>query len=406
MFDFSQVPIEPNEKKILLVIMDGLGGLPYREKTELEAAFIPNLDRLAKSSALGMLVPIAHGVTPGSGAAHLAIFGYDPMKYRVGRGVIEALGVGLVPEPGEVCVRGNFATINKDGVITDRRAKDGEKRMATEECEELCIKLQNAISEIEDVKVKVKHGKNHRFVVVFSGSNLNDRITNSDPGKEGEKPLAVKALLVPEAERTARIVNRFIQLSAQELSGRERANYVLLRGFSLLPKLPLFPERYKLRSAGVASYPMYKGLARLLGMEVLECGESWDEEVAVVEKNKERFDFFFLHFKEFDQAGEDGNFERKVELLEEFDEQVVPRLVRMGFDVLCITGDHSTPALLHSHTWHPVPLLINAPTARSTEKLEDFGESACQRGSLGFILGVELMPLLLAHAQKLGKFGA
>lgn len=385
--------------------MDGLGGLPQRGKTELETAWLPNLDRLTRTSSLGLLIPIARGVTPGSGAGHLAILGYDPVKYRVGRGVMEALGIGLTPKPGELCARVNFATVDKEGVTTDRRAKVGDKRMETAECAELCARLQGAITEIEDVRVEIRPGKNHRFVVVFSGPGLRDGLTDSDPGKEGKKPLEVKPL-VPEAEKAARIVNQFIQLCTKELSPRERANYVLLRGISLPPELPPFPERYKLHSACVAGYPMYKGLARLLGMEVLECGGDWDDEVAAVEKNKERFDFFLLHFKEFDQAGEDGDFEGKVELLEEFDERVVPKIVKMGFDVLCITGDHSTPAVLRGHSWHPVPLLIHSPYARPYEKGEEFSERACLRGSLGTFFGQELLPLLLASAQKLGKFGA
>lgn len=405
MFDFSIIPLEPNKKKILLIIMDGLGGLPIRGKTELETAWLPNLNQLARTSSLGLLIPIARGVTPGSGAAHLAILGYDPVKYRIGRGVMEALGIGLTPESSELSARANFATVDKEGTIIDRRAKIGDKRMETAECAELCARLQNAISEIEDVKVQIKPVMHHRFVVVFSGSNLKEEITDSDPGKEGKKPLEVKPLVL-EAEKTSRIVKRFIQLCAKELSQRKRANYVLLRGFSLPPKLPPFPERYKLRSACVAGYPMYKGLAKLLGMNVLECAPNWEDEVSVVEKNKDSYDFFLLHFKEFDQAGEDGNFELKVELLEQFDERILPKVIKMGFDVLCITGDHSTPAVLRSHSWHPVPLLLHSPYTRPKEKALEFSERACQEGSLGVIFGQELMPLLLANALRFGKFGA
>ncbi|MEO0069277.1 MAG: phosphoglycerate mutase, partial [candidate division WOR-3 bacterium] len=308
-------------------------------------------------------------------------------------------------QSGELCARANFATVDKEGTIIDRRAKIGDKRMDTAECAELCTRLQNAIPEIEEVKVQIKPGMNHRFVVVFSGANLKEEITDSDPGKEGKKPLEVKPL-VPEAEKTAQIVNRFIQLCAKELSQRKRANYVLLRGFSLPPKLPPFSERYKLRSACIAGYPMYKGLARLLGMNVLECAPNWEDEVSEVEKNKEKYDFFLLHFKEFDQAGEDGNFELKVELLEHFDEKIIPKVIKMGFDVICITGDHSTPAVLRAHSWHPVPLLIHSPYVRPNERAEEFSERACQEGSLGVIFGQELMPLLLANALRLGKFGA
>ncbi len=405
MFDYTRLTIEPNSQKILLVILDGLGGLPKKDKTELEAAWMPNMDKLVKSSSLGMLVPIGHGVIPGSGAAHLAILGYDPVKYEVGRGVLEALGSGIVPGREDLCARANFATVDKDGLIVDRRAKVGEKRMKAEECAELCARLQERIGEIEDVKVMVKPGREHRFVVVFSGHGLKQGLSDSDPGKEGRKPLAVKALVF-EAEKAARVVNEFVERCGQELKNRSRANYVLLRGISLRPELPAFSERYRLSSACVAAYPMYQGLARLLGMEVLECEQNWEAEVAAVERERDLFDFFLLHFKEFDQAGEDGNFDRKVELLEQFDERIVPRIMAMKFDVLCITGDHSTPAVMRSHSWHPVPLLLHSRYCRRHGFDDDFGERACRRGSLGFVFGLELMPLLLAHAQKLGKFGA
>ncbi|MEO0050454.1 MAG: 2,3-bisphosphoglycerate-independent phosphoglycerate mutase [candidate division WOR-3 bacterium] len=405
MFDYERLTVEPNRQKILLVILDGLGGLPKKDKTELETAWVPNLTQLARSSGLGMLVPIAPGVTPGSGAAHLAIFGYDPLRYQVGRGILEALGIGVVPRPGDLCARGNFATVDKEGVVVDRRAKVGERRMKTEECVELCARLQERIGQIDDVKVLVRAGREHRFVVIFSGEGLKEGLSDSDPGREGKKPLPVKPL-VPEAERAARVVNEFIERCAEELKKRSRANWVLLRGVSLLPELPPFPERYGLRAACVAAYPMYKGLARLLGMEVLENDGTWEGEIGAVESKKDKFDFFFVHFKEFDQAGEDGDFDRKVELLEQFDERIVPRITALNFDVLCITGDHSTPAVMRSHSWHPVPLLIHSRYCRPQGFDEDFGERACRRGTLGFVSGMELMPLLLAHALRLKKFGA
>lgn len=405
MFDYGKVPIEPNNKKILLVLLDGLGGLPKQDKTELEAAWVPNLDRLAVTASLGLLVPIARGVTPGSGAAHLAIFGYNPQQYQVGRGVLEALGSGLTPNPTDLCCRANFATIDKNGVITDRRAKKAGERMSDAEGAELCALLQDAIPKIDDVRVTIKAGKGHRFVVVFSGPDLKDGLSDSDPGKDGKSPLAIKPL-VPDAAKAALIANRFIEMCGAVLKSREQANWVLLRGLSLPPNLPPFPERYKLRAAAVAAYPMYKGLARLLGMEVLECGGTWEEEVAAVAEHRDEFDFFYLHFKEFDQAGEDGDFEKKVELLERFDEQIVPRIVELNFDVLCITGDHSTPAILGAHSWHAVPIMLYSRYCRIHSLVEEFGERACMRGSLGVVFGRELMPLLLAHAQRYGKFGA
>jgi len=405
MFDYTLVPLEPNAQKIVLVILDGLGGLPLKDKTELETAWVPNLDKLAVSSALGKMVPIARGVTPGSGAAHLAIFGYDPVRYPVGRGVLEALGSGLMPGKGDLCARANFATVDERGIIIDRRAKEQGERMRTEECVTLCAKLQEKIRAIEDVKVTIKPGKEHRFVVMFSGEGLADGLADSDPGKEGRSVQPVRAQR-PEAEKSARIVNRFVTLCAQEFQGRARANYVLLRGLTLPPELPDFQKRYQLRAAAIAAYPMYRGLARLVGMEVLDCGETWDSELTALENNYANYDFFYIHFKEFDQAGEDGNFDKKVELLERFDEQAVPRLLRLNPDVLCITGDHSTPAVLKGHSWHTVPFLLHSRWVRVHSYAEEFGERACIRGSLGLIFGQEVMPLLLANALKLGKFGA
>ncbi|MEO0021135.1 MAG: 2,3-bisphosphoglycerate-independent phosphoglycerate mutase [candidate division WOR-3 bacterium] len=405
MFDYRLVPIEPNDKKIVLVILDGLGGLPLKDKTELETAWVPNLDQLAVKSALGKMVPIARGVTPGSGAAHLAIFGYDPVQYPVGRGVLEALGCGLNPGAEDLCARANFATVDENGVITDRRAKENGERMRDQECAELCELLQEEIAEIDGVKVTIVPGKGHRFVVMFSGPGLADGLSDSDPGKEGKAPLPVQALK-PEAARSAQVANRFIELAAGVLKGRKRANYVLLRGLALPPRLPNFQERYQLRAAAIAAYPMYRGLARLVGMRVLPCGETWESEIETLEKNYAHYDFFYIHFKEFDQAGEDGDFERKVELLEQFDERIVPRLVKLNPDVLCITGDHSTPAVLKGHSWHTVPLLIHSPWVRVHSYAEEFGERACIRGSIGLIFGVEIMPLLMANAQRFGKFGA
>ncbi|MGQ9708341.1 MAG: 2,3-bisphosphoglycerate-independent phosphoglycerate mutase [bacterium] len=405
MFDYNQLKIEPNKQKILLVILDGLGGLPKNGKTELETAFMPNLQRIVKGSSLGMMVPIARGITPGSAAAHLAVLGYDPLQYQVGRGVLEVLGSGLNPAAGDLCARANFATVDNDGLIVDRRAKLGRKRMETEECEELCTMLQRAITKIDDIRVTIRPGRGHRFAVVFSGPGLKDGLSDSDPGKEGKSPLPVKPL-ISGAEKAAGIVNRFIELCAAQLSTRTRANWVLLRGMSLPPELPPFPERFQLRAACVASYPMYKGLGRLLGMEVLDCDERWEGEVAAVERELERFEFFLLHFKEFDQAGEDGDFDRKVKLFEQFDERIVPMILALKFDVLCITGDHSTPAVMCSHSWHPVPVLIRSGNLRSHGFEDGFSERVCQRGGLGYIYGLELMPLLLAHSLKLGKFGA
>lgn len=389
------------DSKILLVVLDGLGGVPLRDKTELEAAWNPNLNALAARSGLGLLTPIEPGITPGSGPAHLALFGYDPIEYQVGRGVLEALGVGLELGPGDICCRANFATVAANGVIEDRRAG----RIATDESAKLCERLQAAIPRIGDVEVIVRPGREHRFVVVFRGDDLVDGLSESDPLHEGVPALPVRPLST-DAEKSARVANEFVSRAAQVLNGEGRANFVLLRGLARLPNMPTMAERFRLNPACSAVYPMYRGLARLVGMRVLDAGQTWDSTVAAVREHRDEHDFFFMHFKEFDKAGEDGNFELKQELIERFDEEIVPQLLDLKFDVLCITGDHSTPAVMRGHSWHPVPLLLSSRYCRSQLRVEEFGERACARGVLGHVSSKTLMNLLLAHAGKLVKFGA
>jgi len=391
-----------NDNKILLVVLDGLGGLPVNGRTELETASKPNLDRLAAKSGLGMHTPVDIGVTPGSGPAHLGLFGYDPVLYEVGRGVVEALGVGLHPAPTDLCARANFATIGPDGRLSDRRAG----RIPTEKCAELCSSIQQAIPSVEDVAVVVKPGREHRFVVVLRGAGLESGLTDSDPQHEGLAPSPVKPLRA-EAAKSARIANSFVSLCQKLLASEPAANYVLLRGLDRPPHIPSMQERFKLRPACVAVYPMYKGLARFVGMDVIEAGETWESEVAALRENMPKYDFLFVHFKDTDKAGEDGDFDRKVELIERFDEEVVPQLLRLKPDVFCLTGDHSTPATLKGHSWHSVPFLLNSPYVRRHAALEEFGERACSRGTFGCRLPArQLMNLLLAHSLKLQKFGA
>ncbi len=390
-----------NDKKILLVVLDGLGGVPRERKTELESAWIPNLDRLAASSSLGLSRPVGVGITPGSGPAHLALFGYDPVANQVGRGVLEALGVGLELGPGDLCARANFATVGPDGRIVDRRAG----RIPTELCAGFCERLQQEIPRLEDAEVIVRPGKEHRFVVVFRGDGLEDGLGDSDPLHDGEIPLEVQALK-PVAAKSARIANAFLKRSSEVLAAEKRANHVLLRGLATPPGLATLEERFGLASACVAAYPMYRGLARLVGMDVLDAGDTWESETAAVRDHFGQYDFFYLHLKETDRAGEDGDFEAKMELIERFDEDILPQLIEMGFDVLCITGDHSTPAVLRGHSWHSVPLLIHSTYVRPQVRVEEFGERACARGNLGHVRAMDVMAMLLAHALKLRKFGA
>jgi len=391
-----------NDKKILLVVLDGLGGLPRKGKTELESASVPHLNKLATKAGLGLLRPVDVGITPGSGPAHLALFGYDPLEHDVGRGVLEALGIGLHPSPSDLCARANFATLAKDGTLADRRAG----RISTELCTKLSEKLQAAIPTIEDTKVTVRPGIGHRFVVVFEGAGLAGGLTDSDPQQDGLKPLAVTSPNESGA-KSARVANRFIELAAATLKDEDKANFVLLRGLALPPSIPSMRDRFKLTPACVAAYPMYRGLAKLAGMDVLETGSTWESEVKTLRKHwGGGYDFFFLHLKETDKAGEDGNFDAKQELIEQFDDAVLPQLSLLKPDVLCVTGDHSTPAFKAAHSWHEVPVLLASPYVRPSDVREEFGERACGRGTIGRIDSVKLMNLLLANSLKLKKFGA
>ncbi len=387
-----------NEKKIVLLVIDGLGGLPVEGRTELEIAQHPHLDYLAKIGSCGLTDPVFPGITPGSGPAHLALFGYDPVKYQLGRGILEALGVGMEVGPDDLVARGNFATW-RDGLIVDRRAG----RIPTEVNQALCQELQAKITKIDGTEISLVPGKEHRFVVRFRGQSLDDHLSDADPQKEGHPPAPARPLL-PEAEKTATIVNAFINQATAILSQQPVANTVLLRGFSKFPAIPSMSELYRLRPLAIANYPMYKGLARLLGMEVESVGPSASELAVSLAKNFAGYDFFYLHFKKTDAAGEDGNLKAKVEAIEEVD-AIIPQILELQPDVLAITSDHSTPAFLKSHSWHPNPLLIVAATMPG-DSLSRFTERQCSLGSLGRLPSLAVMPLLLACAGKLKKYGA
>lgn len=384
--------------KIILLVMDGLGGLPVDGKTELEAAHTPHLDQLAALSACGVTDPVFMGITPGSGPAHLSLFGYNPAKYILGRGILEALGTGVDVGENDLVARGNFATL-KDGLIIDRRAG----RIPTSENEELCQKLNVSLKERERIKVTLYPGKEHRFVIKFNGENLSDSLSDADPQKEG-KPSTPVQPLSHEAKETAKIVNSFINEATELLRGSLKANTVLLRGFSRHPTLPTMAELFKLSPAAIANYPMYKGLARLVGMDVLDTGQELPDLIDTLEKHYQDFDFFYVHVKKADSAGEDGNFKAKKEAIEETD-GYIPRLLALHSDVLVVTSDHSTPSLLKSHSWHPNPFLLFAKTALS-DKVTQFTEKECSQGFLGRFRAIYAMPLMLAHAGKLKKFGA
>ncbi len=396
--------------KILLVVLDGVGGLPREPggPTELAAAKTPNLDRLAERSALGLFTPVAPGIAPGSGPGHLSIFGYDPFKYQVGRGVLSALGLGIPLGPGDVAVRGNFATLNPDGTLKDRRAG----RPPTEENRRVIEKLKAKIQEIDGVRVELYTESEHRFVLVLRGEGLGARVTDTDPQSTGVPPRPAEPEDPGDAKsaRTARILNRFVELAREALRDEPVIHGVLLRGVSQKPDFPKLPEVAEVRAAAIASYPMYRGVAELVGMEALglrEDEEDPDRPRAKLEALKTAwgdYDLFYLHFKKTDSKGEDGDFEGKVERIELFD-ALLPELLALKPDVLLITGDHSTPAVLKAHSWHPVPVLLHAPYLRS-DAARRFTEDEAAKGSLGALVGPVLLPLMLAHAGKLQKFGA
>ena len=387
-----------NDAKILLVVMDGLGGLPINGKTELEAAKTPNLDSLASKSVCGLTHPVSPGITPGSGPAHFSLFGYDPLEYEIGRGVLEALGLGIQLNKSDVVARGNFAT-RKGDVVIDRRAG----RLPTQENKRICGMIQNHIREIDGVKISLSPGKEHRFALVLRGNGLDPALSENDPQKDNQKIRQIISLN-SEAWRTAFVVNKFLDKANKLLKNEHPANALLLRGFSSLPDIPSLKNLYKLKAAAIATYPMYKGLAKLVGMKVLECGETLEDELKCLKEKFSSYDFFYFHIKKTDSYGEDGNFKQKVKYIEEID-GYLPQLLDLKPDVLAITGDHSTPSLLKSHSWHPNPLLLYSERCR-TDDVKRFSEKECIRGGLGIFHSVELMPLMLANALKLQKFGA
>jgi 2,3-bisphosphoglycerate-independent phosphoglycerate mutase len=389
----------PADTKILLCVIDGLGGLPHpnTRRTELQTASMPNLNRLAEDSSCGLTVPVAAGITPGSGPGHLALFGYDPLKYEVGRGVLEALGIDFDLQSTDVAARGNFCTLDADGLITDRRAG----RVSTEVMTGLVEKLRSV--SLPGVQVLVEPVREHRFVLVFRGEGLDDRMRQTDPEREGVPPLPVRASH-PNAEPTAALANRFVGEARSLMGDHPQANGVLLRGFAKYPTWPALPDATQMRCGAFAVYPMYRGLAKLVGMDVAPGGGTQHSQLDAMRSRWAEFDFFFYHFKKADAAGEDGDFEAKVAALEEFD-KLVPDLLGLDADVLMVAGDHSTPATMAAHSWHPVPFLIHGKTQRS-DQVREFDEVSCREGALGIFPAVDALPLALASAGRLMKFGA
>ncbi|MCA9237885.1 MAG: 2,3-bisphosphoglycerate-independent phosphoglycerate mutase [Planctomycetales bacterium] len=388
-----------NDSKIVMYVGDGLGGLPQQPGglTELETAKTPNLDKLAREGVLGCTIPVAPGIAPGSGPGHLGLFGYDPVKYVIGRGALEATGIGFKLEPGDVAIRANFCTIDEKGNITDRRAS----RIPTEESAPLAIKLRDV--KIPGIEVFVEPVKEHRFVIVLRGKGLEGHVADTDPQATGVPPLEPVATAAG-SQKTVDALKQFVKQARQLLAGEKKANCCTLRGVASKPALPSYEEVYGLKAAAIAVYPMYKGLAQLVGMDVIGEAKTLSEQMDVLESAWGDYDFFFIHYKYTDSSGEDGNFDLKVQKTEEYD-SAVPRIMALKPDVFIATGDHSTPAMLSSHSWHPVPTLLWAKNCRC-DRSEAFGENECSRGGMGQFAAKHLMTLALANAGRLGKYGA
>lgn len=390
---------EQAASKIVMLVADGLGGLPLEPggKTELETAATPNLDRLAARGTSGSSIPVLPGITPGSGPGHLGLFGYDPLEFKIGRGALEATGIGFELGPDDVAARGNFCTLDAAGLIADRRAG----RIASEESFKVVERLQAV--KIPGVETFVRPVKEHRFVVVFRGQGLDGGVADTDPQAVGVAPLDPQPV-VSAAARTAEVAQEFVRQARAILADEPKANGMVLRGFAAKPQLPGYAELYGLRAAAIAVYPMYKGLAQLAGMKLVGKAQSLDEQIDELARHWEEFDFFFLHFKYTDSTGEDGDFAEKVRRIEELD-RALPRIEALRPDVLVVTGDHSTPSRLKSHSWHPVPTLLVADTCRP-DGLGAFSEKDCLRGGFGIFPAKHLMLLAMAHAGRFGKFGA
>ena len=388
-----------NDSKIVMLVADGLGGLPMQAggMTELETASTPNLDQLATNGVQGASIPVAPGISPGSGPGHLGLFGYDPTQYLIGRGALEATGIGFELQEGDVAIRCNFCTLDSQGLIVDRRAG----RIPTEESAPLTIKLREI--QLPGVEVFVEPVKEHRFVVVFRGAGLGGNVRDTDPQATGVPPLDPVATDAA-SEKTAEIAIEFLARARKLLAGEEKANFHTMRGFAAKPDLPTYEEVYGLRAAAIAVYPMYKGLARLVGMDVVGAATSLDEQIEVLRDVWDEYDFFFLHFKYTDSTGEDGDFDGKVRRIEEFD-MALPQVTALNPTVVIVTGDHSTPSHLRSHSWHPVPTLLCSDCCRPDSQ-QAFSETACVVGGLGHFEAKYLMSLALANAGRMAKFGA
>ncbi|MDP2327571.1 MAG: 2,3-bisphosphoglycerate-independent phosphoglycerate mutase [Dehalococcoidia bacterium] len=389
---------QPASTKVVLCVLDGLGGLPGpRGRTELEEANTLNLDRLTEEGCLGRTLPVGYGITPGSGPGHIGLFGYDPLVYEIGRGALEGTGIGFDLGPNDIAARGNLCDLDAGGLVTDRRAG----RLPTAETTEVCALLRQIT--LPGVELFVEPVQDQRFVLVLRGEGLSDQLTETDPQREGVPPIVATAT-APAGERTAGLVREWVERATALLAGRARGNGVLLRGWSGRPDMPPFPELWKLRAAAVTVYPMYRGVAKLCGMDSIEGAHTLSEQIDLMKQHWDEYDFFFLHYKYTDSAGEDGDFARKQDAIAQFD-QAIPAILALKPNVLVVTGDHSTPASMAAHSFHPVPLLLWGDLVR-TDHMHQFSERNCAHGEIGTILAKDVMPLAFAHAGRLAKYGA
>ena len=407
MHEITRKLINDKEKKILLIVLDGLGGLPFPSKTELETAKTPNLNKLVKKSETGVHIPISNGITPGSGSAHLALFGYDPLKFNIGRGVIEALGLDMKITDKDLAIRGNFATTKKVGnklIVSDRRAG----RIDTESNKRIVRLLKKNIKKIDNVLVDFRSGIEHRFAckLSFNKKLSHDEcfISDTDPQQVGISPLKAKNLN-KKSLHSSKIAQKLINQISKVLIKEKKANHALLRGFSVFPQIPTFRTLYNLNACSITTYPMYKGISSLLGMvPVPSVTGSIASQVDTLKKAYSKYNFFYLHVKKTDSYGEDGDYKNKIKIIEDFDSNL-PNVMALGFDVVCITGDHSTPSRMQSHSWHPVPVLVNSQNSFHGLS-KRFTEKECLKGSLGIFEAKNLLNIMFAHAGMLNKFGA
>ncbi|MEE2700718.1 MAG: 2,3-bisphosphoglycerate-independent phosphoglycerate mutase [Chloroflexota bacterium] len=401
MIDFPGLSdiVDSSPSKIVMLVVDGLGGVPHPDtgRSELETAYLPNLDRLAQISAGGRTIPVLPGVTPGSGPGHLALFGYDPLKYFIGRGVLEALGIGAPLRDGDLAARGNFCSIDRNGILTDRRAG----RIPSSESFPIVETVLSTI-EVPNAELVVLPVQDYRFVLIAKGDELRADVTGTDPQRNGATPLSVIPI-EPGAQKTADVINTFVAQARELLSDQPKANMLMLRGFSKLPSFPSFAQTYKLSPAAIAAYPMYRGLAQVVGMEVIGTGNTFGDEIRTLQDNYGDHDFFYIHYKHADAAGEDGDFDAKVKALEDLD-TYIPQILDLEPDVFIVAGDHASPAIMAAHGWQPVPLLVHSNLTIG-DGIVAFNERACLGGSLGTIEAQHLMLLALSHAGKLAKYG-